>query len=238
MLVVSEGELSAYDHIGGPKMVHAVCWSHARRKFVDAVKLHPLDVAATRIVKRMDDLFAIDAAARAEKMDHAARHALRLGKAPALLDDMRVQILAAQKTPLPKSATGKAASYALASRPVIVWSMVTGLIDLLSVGTHDARSTQPLCDQVMLASRQRPLSKATTLLELTVRRLSINGDHRAAEILSEEAGAYGPHTERCEAGLAYDDEGSLPREDARFLSRTGWSDLPIVSEGASQRRSP
>ena len=115
---------AAYDHIGGPKMVHAVCWSHARRKFVDAVKLHPQDVAATRIVKRMDDLFAIDAEARAEKVDHAARHALRLEKAPALLDDMRAQILAAQKTALPKSATGKAASYTLA-----LWSKLTRFLD-------------------------------------------------------------------------------------------------------------
>jgi len=115
---------AAYDHIGGPKMVHAACWSHARRKFVDAVKLHPQDVAATRIVKRMDDLFAIDAAARAEKMDHGARHALRLEKAPALLDDMRAQILAAQKTALPKSATGKAASYTLA-----LWSKLMRFLD-------------------------------------------------------------------------------------------------------------
>jgi transposase len=105
---------AAYDHIGGPKMVHAVYWSHARGKFVDAVKLYPQDVAATRIVRRMDDLFAIDAEARTEKMDRAARHAVRLGKAPALLDDMHAQILAAQKTALPKSATGKAASYTLA----------------------------------------------------------------------------------------------------------------------------
>jgi hypothetical protein len=115
---------AAYDHIGGPKMVHAVCWSHARRKFVDAVKLHPQDVVATRIVKRMDDLFAIDAESRAEKMDHVARHALRLEKAPALLDDMRAQILAAQKTALPKSATGKAASYTLA-----LWSRLTRFLE-------------------------------------------------------------------------------------------------------------
>lgn len=111
---------AAYEHIGGPRMVHAVCWSHARRKFVDAVKLHPQDGVATRIVKRMDDLFAIDAEARTEKMDHAARHALRLQKAPALLDDMRTQILAAQTTALPKSATGKAASYTLA-----LWNKLT-----------------------------------------------------------------------------------------------------------------
>jgi transposase len=94
------------------------------RKFVDAVKLHPQDVAATGIVKRMDDLFAIDAEARAEKMDHAARHALRLMKAPALLADMRAQILAAQKTALPKSATGKAASYTLA-----LWNKLTRFLE-------------------------------------------------------------------------------------------------------------
>jgi transposase len=115
---------AAYNHIGGPKMVHAVCWSHARRKFVDAVKLHPQDVAATRVVKRMDDLFAFDAEARAVKMDHAARHILRQQKAPALLDDIRAQILVAQKTALPKSATGKAANYTRA-----LWSRLTRFLD-------------------------------------------------------------------------------------------------------------
>ena len=111
---------AAYEHVGGPKMVHAVCWSHARRKFVEAVKLNPNDETATRIVKRMDDLFAIDANARTGNMDHAARHALRLERATALLDDMRAQILAAHKNALPKSAVGKAANYTLA-----LWSKLT-----------------------------------------------------------------------------------------------------------------
>ena len=31
----------AYDGIGGPKLVHVGCWAHARRKFVDAVKVNP-----------------------------------------------------------------------------------------------------------------------------------------------------------------------------------------------------
>jgi transposase len=29
----------AYEGVGGPKLVHVGCWSHARRKFVDAVKV-------------------------------------------------------------------------------------------------------------------------------------------------------------------------------------------------------
>lgn len=115
---------AAYDHIGGPKIVHAGCWAHARRKFIDAVKLNPKDQAATRIVKLMNDLFAIDAEARQESMDHAARHGLRLEKAPALLDQIRGQILDAQKNALPQSATGKAANYTLA-----LWNKLTRFLE-------------------------------------------------------------------------------------------------------------
>ena len=115
---------AAYDHIGGPKIVHAGCWAHARRKFIDAVKLNRKDQAATRIVKLMNDLFAIDAEARQDSMDHAARHVLRLEKAPALLDEIRVQTLEAQKNALPQSATGKAANYTLA-----LWSKLTRFLE-------------------------------------------------------------------------------------------------------------
>ena len=56
-------------------MVHAACWSHSRRKFVDAIKPNKLDAASISIVELMDKLFAIDARARDEKMNHTARHA-------------------------------------------------------------------------------------------------------------------------------------------------------------------
>lgn len=115
---------AAYDHIGGPNMIRAACWAHSRRKFIEAVKLNPKDETATRIVARMDDLFAIDADARVESMDHITRHTLRLEKAPPLLDDIRAQILAAQKKTLPKSATGKAASYTLA-----LWNRLTRFLE-------------------------------------------------------------------------------------------------------------
>jgi hypothetical protein len=46
-------------------------------------------------------------------MNHAARHALRHQQAPALLDKIREQILAMSRIVLPKSAAGKACSYAL-----------------------------------------------------------------------------------------------------------------------------
>jgi len=116
---------AAYDRgVGGSKMVHAACWSHARRYFIDAIKLNKQDVESVRIVELMDDLFAIDARARDERMDHAARHALRLEEAPALLGKIHEQILAMSKIVLPKSGAGKACSYAL--RP---WKRLTILLE-------------------------------------------------------------------------------------------------------------
>ena len=100
---------AAYDRVGGPKMVHAACWSHARRYFVDAVKLNKQDAASIRAVELMDKLFAIDAQARNEKMDRAARHALRHEKAPPPLAEIRAHIIEMSKTVLPKALPAKPA---------------------------------------------------------------------------------------------------------------------------------
>ena len=47
----------AYEGVGGPKVVHVGCWAHARRKFVDAVKVNPRDAEAVNMVTRMDACF-------------------------------------------------------------------------------------------------------------------------------------------------------------------------------------
>jgi transposase len=115
-LLQSDG-YAVYDAVGGPKMVHACCWSHARRKFVEAVKLHPQDAQAVRMVRLIDELFAIDAEARIANLDHAARHVLRSKKAPALLEEIKAAVTAARARSLPASALAKAANYTLALWP-------------------------------------------------------------------------------------------------------------------------
>ena len=69
-------------------------------------------------------MFAIDAQARDDNMDHAGRHALRQVKAPPLLDQIRSHILAMSKTVLPKSAAGQASSYTLG-----IWTRLTRFLD-------------------------------------------------------------------------------------------------------------
>jgi transposase len=114
----------AYDRVGGPKLVHAGCWAHARRKFFDAVQLNPNDAVATRIVKLIDELFGIDAVAREEKLDHAARHVLRLERAKPLVETIRGEVEAARDACLPSSALGKAANYTLSQ-----WRKLTRFLE-------------------------------------------------------------------------------------------------------------
>jgi len=111
-LLQSDG-YGAYDHIGGPKLVHAACWAHARRKFFDAVKLNPKDTTSIQIVAQMDELFGIDAQARQEGLSQIDRHVLRLEKSQPLLEQIKAAIQAARTGALPKSALAKACDYTL-----------------------------------------------------------------------------------------------------------------------------
>ena len=122
--ILQTGGYGAYDRVGGPKMVHAACWAHSRRKFFEAAKLNPADAAATRIVARIDDLFGIDAQARGQNLDHAARHALRLEQAKPLVEIIREQIEAARDACLPSSALGRAANYSLS-----LWRKLTRFLE-------------------------------------------------------------------------------------------------------------
>jgi len=123
--ILQTDDYIAYERgLGGPGMVHACCWSHARRNFVDAVKLNPRDAGSIHAVELIDQLFLIDAQAREEKMDQAARHFLRQEKAPPLLAKIREHILATSKTVLPRSKAGQACNYTLA-----LWMKLTCFLE-------------------------------------------------------------------------------------------------------------
>jgi len=115
---------AAYDQIGGPRMVHAACWSHARRQFFEVVQLNPRDPVATPIVARMDELFAVDAEARRKALNVTARQVRRQERAKPLLDEIRGRIEAAQSSALPASALSKACQYALT-----LWKKLTRFLE-------------------------------------------------------------------------------------------------------------
>ena len=103
----------AYEGVGGPKLKHVGCWAHARRKFVDAVKVNPDDGEAAQMVIRMDALFLVDREARDKAMSAAERAALRRAYSDEWVREIRMVCERLVVEALPRSALGKAAAYTL-----------------------------------------------------------------------------------------------------------------------------
>ena len=103
----------AYERIGGPKLVQVGCWAHARRKFVDAVKLNPEDAEAVKMVVRMDALFTVDREAGRQELSPAQRLEMRRQHAEEWAEEIRRECVALSAAVLPKSALGQAAGYLL-----------------------------------------------------------------------------------------------------------------------------
>jgi transposase len=103
----------AYDGVGGPRLVHVGCWAHARRKFVDAVKVQPQDGEALKMVVRMDALFLVDREARQLGMIAAERLLLRREHGREWIDEIKQACRDLSKQTLPQSALGKAVNYTL-----------------------------------------------------------------------------------------------------------------------------
>jgi len=110
--------------IGAKAMVHACCLAHARRKFVDAVKVNEYDLESARVVEWMDALFAIDREARDAGMSVEDRHVLRSERAPQLLGQIHEKMLAMQDATLPKSKAGEAVRYTLS-----LWRKLTPFLE-------------------------------------------------------------------------------------------------------------
>jgi len=119
---------AAYDQTGGPRMVHAGCWSHVTRYFSDVLKLNPQDPVATPIVARIHELFAIDAEARQQGLILEARDVQRQEKAKPLLDVIHQQIEAARRQVRPASALAKACNYTLT-----LWEKLTRFLEYLEL---------------------------------------------------------------------------------------------------------
>ena len=103
----------AYDGVGGPKLVQVGCWAHARRKYVDAVKVNADDAEAVKMVLRMDALFLVDRQARQQGLATAERLALRREHSQPWLEEIREVSLKLAGQALPQSSLGKAAAYTI-----------------------------------------------------------------------------------------------------------------------------
>jgi len=115
----TDGYVAYEKDIGAKEMIHACCWSHSRRGFVDALKVQQRANAVSRELERavvlMDRLFAIDREAREQNLSLDARHVLRQERAPEILAELHALLVAMKKSDLilPQSVEGKAIAYTL-----------------------------------------------------------------------------------------------------------------------------
>jgi transposase len=124
--------------VGGPGMTHAACLTHARRGFIEAVKVNAKDLDSVRIVELMDALFAIDREARDQRMTIEQRHALRQQRAPKLIEELHAALLAMRSKVLPKSSAGEAVNYTLS-----LWDKLTRFLKypVLELSTNLAENS-------------------------------------------------------------------------------------------------
>jgi transposase len=166
-----------YDKVGGSGMVHAGCWTHARRGFANIVKLNPGDPVAGPIVARINQWFAVDGEAREQALSLEARHQLRQQKAPELLEKIKTAIEAARAGALPGGLLAKACQYTLGQ-----WTRLTCFLQYpeLELSTNLAEnSMRPITlgrkNWIHIGS-QHAGSKVAAILSVieTCRRLKIS----------------------------------------------------------------
>ena len=92
----------------GSDVIEVACWSHARRRFFDAVKSYPRE--AHQVLEWIRQLYDIEHQAHEWSVD--ARREIRAGEAMPLLDKIETYLVELARTALPKSTLGKAVTYA------------------------------------------------------------------------------------------------------------------------------
>jgi hypothetical protein len=95
--------------VAGNQITRAGCWSHARRKFVDAEKVAP--EIARAVVELLRPLYALEK--QAKDVSVAERLKLRQAQSVPILAELRQRLLAWKEQLLPKHPMAEAVNYAL-----------------------------------------------------------------------------------------------------------------------------
>ena len=104
------------------------CWSHCRRKFIEAAEASPAQ--AGWVVQQIARLYHLESQARAEAMGPEQRAALRAASAPEILRVLREQLEAWWPAQLPQSPLGKAIRYALNQWEVLQRFVSDGRVEI------------------------------------------------------------------------------------------------------------
>lgn len=103
---------AAYDDLG-EGLVYAGGLRHARRGFVDAAKVAPLDPLPAEVIARLGELYAVAQAARQAGLGAAQRQALRQQKSVPAMAALKARLVAIREQLAPGGTLAKACDDAL-----------------------------------------------------------------------------------------------------------------------------
>jgi transposase len=95
---------------GPPRLIHAACWAHARRKFYDVFEATKSPIAE-QALQRIGELYQIEAEIAGQPTE--MRLAVRQDRALPLLNDLRDWLIAQRRRLSAKNALARAIQYAL-----------------------------------------------------------------------------------------------------------------------------
>jgi transposase len=98
----------AYDCIGGEGLIHCGCMAHARRGFIDALKMEPGDKSAQGIVARIGKLYAVEKSDREIGLSPCERGCLRQLRSMPPLTDLKKMIIALREEGVAEECPGQA----------------------------------------------------------------------------------------------------------------------------------
>jgi len=110
------------------ELIPAGCWSHARRKFIEA--LEEGTPSATALVEEVRKLYLIERHAREQNLDPDQCQALRQEKAAPILAALKPRLEAQLDQCLPQSPLGKAVRYTLAEWPALTRYLQDGRVQI------------------------------------------------------------------------------------------------------------
>jgi transposase len=111
------------------------CMAHIRRKFVEA--LQEEKSGADYVLEQMGLLYAIEAQAREKNLDPESRRILRMEKAAPIVEDLWKWMLEKYREVLPRSAMGKALSYALTMKGRVENYLLDGRLEIDNNGVEN-----------------------------------------------------------------------------------------------------
>jgi len=111
-------QTDGYDALGEREgIVHAGCWAHVRRKFVEVQKAGGRRGTAQEVLDHIAALYAVEKQAREAKLDAAGLAHLRRERSAPVVARIKALLDARVATTPPKSLLGKALAYALGQWP-------------------------------------------------------------------------------------------------------------------------